>query len=168
VLGADNRFSIPNVPPGRYRFELTGPNNVVRPRVSRQDVNGVDTADAGLEVKGGETIDVDVELVTSEAQVGGRTRDRNGQPATLGYVVLFARDSRAWTPPSRRIFGVRPDQNGRYVFPDVPAGDYLIAMLGDVDAGEWFNPDLLARVAPAASPVSVGRGDKLEIDLETR
>ncbi|HKE85728.1 MAG TPA: carboxypeptidase-like regulatory domain-containing protein, partial [Vicinamibacterales bacterium] len=51
AIGADNRFSIGNVPPGRYRLELTGPNSVVKPRVASQVVAGKETADAGLEVK---------------------------------------------------------------------------------------------------------------------
>jgi hypothetical protein len=168
AIAADNSFSIPNVPPGRYRFELTGPNNIVKPRTASQRVQGIETVDSGLVVKGGETIDVDVELVTSEATVGGRLRDRRGQPVTSPYVVLFAKDAGSWTPPSRRIFGVRPDQNGRYLFPDVPAGDYLVTTLAGVEAGEWFDPAVLAKLAAAASSVTVRRGDKLEIDLETR
>ena len=83
-------------------------------------------------------------------------------------MVLFARNPGSWTPPSRRIFGVRPDQNGRYLFPDVPAGDYLVTTLAGVEAGEWFDPAVLAKLAAAASSVTVRRGDKLEIDLETR
>ncbi len=168
VIGADNRFSIPNIPPGRYRFEITGPANVTKPRVATQNVNGVATGDVDLDVKSGETINVDLEVISSEAQVAGRLRDRAGQPATELYMVLFARDPQAWTPPSRRVFGVRPDQNGRYVFPDVPAGDYLMAGLSGIDAGDWFDPAMLAKLAANASPVTVRRGDLLEIDLETR
>ena len=168
TIGPDGRFSIPNVPPGRYRFEVTGPNTIVKPRPASQRVQGIETVDAGLAVKGGEAIDVDVEFVTSEATVAGRLRDRSGQPVTSPYVVLFSKEPAAWTPPSRRIFGVRPDQNGRYLFPDVPAGDYLVTTLAGVEAGEWFDPSVLAKLAPAASPVTIRRGDKLEIDLETR
>jgi hypothetical protein len=168
AIDTENRFSFSSVPPGRYRLELTGPNTVAKPRVVSQRVGGVETVEAGLEIKGGEQLQVDVELMPSEAQVAGRTRDRAGQPATRPYVVLFAKEPQAWTPPSRRIFGVRPDQNGRYLFPDVPAGDYLVTTVASVEAGEWFNPSVLTKLAPAASPVSVRRGDKLEIDLETR
>jgi len=168
AVAADNRFSIPNIPPGRYRFEITGPNNVAKPRVATQGVNGVVTGDVDIEVKSGETVNVDLELIVSEAQVSGRLRNGAGQAATELYVVLFPKDPKAWTPPSRRVFGLRPDQTGRYVFPDVPAGDYLIAGLAGVDAGDWFDPAVLARLAGNASPVTVRRGDNLEIDLETR
>jgi hypothetical protein len=168
TIGPDNRFSIPNVPPGRYRFELTGPNTVVKPRTASQRVQGIETVDAGLVVKGGETLDVDVEFVTSEATVAGRLRNVSGQSVTSPYVVLFAKDAGSWAPPSRRIFGVRPDQNGSYLFPDVPAGDYLVTTLAGIEAGEWFDPAVLAKLVPAASPVTVRRGDQLEIDLETR
>jgi len=40
--------------------------------------------------------------------------------------------------------------------------------LAGVEAGEWFDPAVLAKLAAAASSVTVRRGDKLEIDLETR
>jgi protocatechuate 3,4-dioxygenase beta subunit len=168
AIAADNSFSIANVPPGRYRFELTGPATVVKPRVASQLVKGVDTSDAGLQVRGGEAIQVDVELTASEASVGGLVRDRAAQAVTRATVVLFARDPQLWTPPSRRIFGVRPDQAGRYVFSDVPAGEYLIAAIDGTQDGEWFDPQLLARLAPGATPVTVRRGDALEIGLETR
>jgi hypothetical protein len=168
AIDAENRFTFPSVPPGRYRLELTGPNTVAKPRVASQTVGGVETVDAGFEIRGGEQLQVDVELTPSEAQVAGRVRDRAGQPATRPYVVLFAKEPPAWTPPSRRIFGLKPDQNGRYLFPDVPAGDYLITTLTDVESGGWFDPALLARLVSSASPVTVRRGDKLEIDLETR
>jgi hypothetical protein len=133
-----------------------------------QSINGAATGDGDLDVKSGETIDVNLELITSEAQVSGRLRTRAGQPATELYVVLFPRDPQARTPPLRRVFGLRPDQNGRYAFPDVPAGDYLITGVSGIDAGDWFDPELLARLAATAAPVTVRRGDALEIDLETR
>jgi protocatechuate 3,4-dioxygenase beta subunit len=168
VIAADNRFSIPNIPPGRYRFEITGPNNLAKPRVATQAVNGVVTGDVDVEVKSGETLNVDLELIASEAQVSGRLRTAAGQAATELYVVLFPKDPKTWTPPSRRVFALRPDQTGRYVFPDVPAGEYLIAGLAGVEAGDWFDPAVLARLAGNAAPVTVSRGDALEIELETR
>lgn len=168
AIGGDNRFSFPNVPPGRYRLELTGPANVVRPRVAAQMVNGVDTIETGLELKGGEQIDVAVDVTASEARLSGRVLDRAGRPLVQPHVVLFPAEPGARTPPSRRIFAVRPDQNGRYALPDVPAGDYLITAVADIEPGDWFNPDVLERLAPAAAPVRIRRGDQLEIDLETR
>jgi len=44
----------------------------------------------------------------------------------------------------------------------------LIARLAGVDAGDWFDPSVLAKSAPAASPITIRRGDQLEIELETR
>ena len=168
AIDADGRFSFPNVPPGRYRLELTAPANVARPRVATQIVNGVDTIDAGLEIKGGEQIDVAVELTSSEARLTGRVLDQAGRALVQQHVVLFPAEPGARMPPSRRIFAVRPDQTGRYSLPDIPAGDYLITAIADIDPGDWFNPDVLARLAPTAAPVSIRRGDTLEIDLETR
>jgi hypothetical protein len=40
--------------------------------------------------------------------------------------------------------------------------------VADIEPGEWFNPAVLARLAPGAAPVSVRRGDALEIIVETR
>jgi protocatechuate 3,4-dioxygenase beta subunit len=168
AIDADSRFSFPNVPPGRYRLELTAPATVVRPRVAAQIVNGVDTIETGLELKGGEQIDVAAEVTVSEARLAGRVLDRAGRPLVQHQVVLFPAEPGSRTPPSRRIFAVRPDQNGRYSLPDVPSGDYLITATADIEPGDWFNPDTLARLAPTAAPVRIRRGDTLEIDLETR
>ena len=141
---------------------------MVRPRIAAQIVNGVDTIETGLVLKGGEQIDVGVEVTASEAKLSGRVLDRTGRPLVQQHVVLFPAQPAARTPPSRRIFAVRPDQNGRYSVPDVPAGDYLITAVADIEPGDWFNPDVLARLAPTAAPVRIRRGDQLEIDLETR
>ena len=168
AIDADSRFSFPNVPPGRYRLELTAPANVVRPRVAAQIVNGIDTIETGLELKGGEQIEVAAEVTASEARLWGRVFDLVGRPLVQQHVVLFPAEPGARTPPSRRIFSVRPDQNGRYSLPDVPAGDYLITAVADIEPADWFNPDVLARLAPTAAPVRIRRGDTLEIDLETR
>jgi hypothetical protein len=168
AIDADSRFSFPNVPPGRYRLELSAPANVVRPRVAAQIVNGIDTIETGLELEGGEQIEVAAEVTASEARLSGRVLDLAGRPLVQQHVVLFPAEPSARTPPSRRIFSVRPDQNGRYLLPDVPAGDYLITAIADIEPGDWFNPDVLARLVPTAAPVRIRRGDTLEIDLETR
>jgi hypothetical protein len=105
---------------------------------------------------------------SSTTPVMSRSTNSSRAPVMQTSVVLFASDAQLRTPPSRRIFGIRPDQNGRYAFPDVPAGDYLITAVADIEQGEWFNPAVLARLAPGAAPVSVRRGDALEIILETR
>ena len=90
AVDAENRFTIGNVPPGRYRLELTGPVTVVKPRVASQVIAGRETIEAGFEVKGGEQIEVDAAVTVSEAQVSGTVRDRAGQPSTGPFVVLFA------------------------------------------------------------------------------
>jgi hypothetical protein len=164
-IAADNRFSFPDVPRGRYRLELTAPANVVKPRIASQIVAGQETIDTGLQIAGGEQLDIDVRVTMTEARVAGAVRDRAGRPITRGYVVLFAREPAAWTPPSRRVFGVRPDQNGRYAFPDVPPGDYLLTTLSDIEPGEWFNPELLGRLVATAARLTIRADDALEFDI---
>jgi hypothetical protein len=43
----------------------------------------------------------------------------------------------------------RPGTDGRISFADLPAGDYLLAALTDVEPNEWQKPDVLAELAPA-------------------
>ena len=71
------------------------------------------------------------------------------------------KDKRFWVPRSRRTRQVRPDVSGRFIARDLPAGDYLIAAVTDVEDGQWNDPAFLAALAASSPiPIALVEGDK--------
>jgi hypothetical protein len=62
----------------------------------------------------------------------------------------------------------RPGTNGRFSFADLPAGDYLLAALTDVEPNEWQKRDVLAELAPAGVKVTLGEGERKHQDLQVK
>jgi hypothetical protein len=95
-------------------------------------------------------------------------RAADGTPFTDGFVVVFARHKSAWFHGSRRVAGVRPTADGRYVVKNLPTGEYLVAFGEELEANEWFDPDVLGALAPTASPVSLRDLEIRRHDLELK
>jgi hypothetical protein len=99
------------------------------------------------------------------SELTGLVQDASGQPATDYSIIVFAADRAFWTAQSRRIKSARPDQEGKYTLRNLPAGDYLLVAVIDVEQDEWFDPSYLQRVAPAAIRVAISDGEKKVQDL---
>ena len=54
-----------------------------------------------------------------------------------------------WMPGSKRIRVTRPGTAGQFNIGGLPAGDYLLVALADVEPGEWNDPALLETLAPS-------------------
>jgi hypothetical protein len=86
-------------------------------------------------------------------------------PASDYFVVVFSKDLSYWKPGSRRIAMARPTSTGAFSVRNLPAGDYLIAALTDVEDGEWFDPTFLAQLVPAAKALTIRAGEVTKTDL---
>jgi hypothetical protein len=87
-------------------------------------------------------------------EVSGVLRDNADRPATAGWVILFPADKSQWTGTGRRIQGVRPGTEGRFVFRSVPPGSYLL-IAADAESGQWLDPSFLEKLAPRATRITV-------------
>jgi hypothetical protein len=47
----------------------------------------------------------------------------------------------------------------------LPAGNYLIAAVDDVQDGQWYDPDFLAELKPRAQRLSLAEAESKRIDL---
>ncbi len=150
----DGRFVISKVSPGSYRLALPG-----RPPAGwilrSAMVNGVDASDIPIDIKSGQNIDgVVVTLTDRPAEISGLLQTATGAPAPDYVLIVFSSDPRFWVPRTRRTQQVRPDLNGRFIARDLPAGDYLIAAVTDVEDGQWNDRQFLAALA-ASSPIAI-------------
>jgi protocatechuate 3,4-dioxygenase beta subunit len=163
---ANGAFTINGVTPGRYRLFASQPSP--RPdttwQIKYSMLAGRDTLDTPIELREG-TDSAVITFTDRVTELAGIVQDGAGQPAPEYHVVVFSADKSQWGPQSRRIRSVRPGADGRYVFANMPPGDYLLTAVTDIEPGEWFDPALLEQLARAAIKVSIAEGEKKSQDL---
>ena len=133
---AAGAFTVVGVIPGQFRVNATvttgaapgGPAWTVKSVVA----DGRDVTDLPLTIVPGAAPTVTVTFTDQSAELAGALTLSDGKPATDYFVVLLPADRSYWTALSRRIASTRPDGTGRYVFRNLPAGSYRIAVTTDL------------------------------------
>jgi len=164
-VGDDLSFEL-SAPAGRTRLGLNNapPGWIIR----AVRVNAVDVADDGLDVKAGENISgVDVELTNRTATISGVVTDARGDAAKDCTIVVFAADSRRWTPGSRYLRTARADKDGRFRIGGVVAAEYGIVAVERLESpGQWTDPEFLRRISANASALTIIEGETKTVDLK--
>lgn len=172
VVDKTGAFTVKGATPGRYRVVLSIPPSI--PNASKwalksSIVDGRDTLDVPLEIRPQQHVDDVVVTVTDRpSELTGMLQDASGNPITDYFIVVFSQDRAFWTPQSRRIQGVRPAQDGKYTLRNLPAGEYIVVAVGDVEPGEWFDPAFLQRVAPSGMRLTIGEDERKRQDLQIK
>jgi len=164
-LTADGTFRVSDIPPGPLRF-FAALQGVRRPIGSwwlkSLTIHGRDALDSPLDIR--ESVDDAVITFTDRAnELTGRVNAAVGDSGP--YVVVFSVDRSRWFHQSRGVDGVRPGQDGRYSVRNLPAGDYYIALVSDIDNMEWFDPILLDGIAQRAARVTVAADGVTTFDV---
>ena len=163
AVDRDGRFTVTGVTPGRYRLSAALPA-AGRSRgwmLLSSMVNGVDTLDIPLVVSSGANVMGGLLTLTDRAaQITGALQDSTGRTPSEYTIVVFPADPALWLPRARRIQASRPSADGAFTFAALPPGEYLVAALEDVEAGEWFDPAFLQRVSQAAIRISLSAGER--------
>jgi hypothetical protein len=166
-VGSDGRFTIAGVTPGRYTLSASFPGSG-RPGgwlLKSVLAGGQDSLDAPFTVQANQhVLDAVITFTDRLAQIAGTLQGAAGGAADY-TVILFPVDQSRWVPQSRRIQGVRPSADGAFTFRNLPAGEYVMTAVGDVEPGEWFDPAFLQRIAPAGIRVVVSDGEQKVQDL---
>jgi len=160
-MSPDGRFVFSAVAPGTYTLAINGrppAGWVLRSSI----VNGADGSDVAFDIKPGQNVEgVVITLTDRPAEISGVLQSTAGEPAPDYVLIVFSADKRFWVPRSRRTRQVRPDLDGRFIARDMPAGDYLIAAVTDVEDGQWNDPAFLAALAASSPiPITLVEGDK--------
>ena len=163
----DGRFVISGVTPGRYRLSASFPGSG-RPGgwlLKSIMAGGQDSLDAPFTLQPDQhVLDATITFADQLAQITGTLR--HGVSGAVDYtIVLFPADQSRWVAPSRRIQAVRAGADGAFTFRGLPAGEYLMTAVDDVEPGEWFDPAFLQRLTQAGTRVVVSDGEQKVQDL---
>jgi hypothetical protein len=131
-------------------------------------LNGQDITDTGASFRAGETVaGLEVVLTNRLTQITGTVTSGNGDPVKDYTVVVFSDDATLWAvPQSRHVTGVRPDQEGRFQVPNLPAGGYYAVAVEYIEQGTWGDPDVLNRLKASATSFSLRDGEQKTLNLE--
>ena len=94
------------------------------------------------------------------SETAGTIQDSAGQAAPEYFIVAFPSDRALWAWNSRRIQQARPGRDGRFSFRNLPAGEYLIGAVTDVEQNEWFEPAFLEQLLNASVKVTLAEGER--------
>jgi hypothetical protein len=130
-------------------------------------VNGREVTDEGLDVGVQGASGVEIEMTNQLQEVSGLVTDGTGKPVTDYVVLLFAQDRSRWSAAyNRYTAAARPGGDGRFKVSTLPPGSYYAIAIDRTDAVEGQDPELLDRLVPQASTISLAPGDSRTLDLK--
>jgi hypothetical protein len=160
---ADGTFDITGVLPGSYL--VTTPFSDTTWWLRSAMVGGQDVLDSALDIGAASVRDVVLTLTDQRTEISGTLQSTANVPAPDYFVVVFSADKTFWRPLSRRVQFTRPRTDGRYSFRDLPAGEYLVAALTDLEPTDLADEAFLGRLIPAALTIRLSEGERKSQDL---
>jgi hypothetical protein len=178
----DRTFTIGGLLPGRYRLTALPPG-VINPFalaaggstapspdgwVFKSAVShGRDLADGAFELQSGDDIsDVVITFSKAVTEISGHLIDGTGRP-TAGYpIVVFSTRPADWVGGSRRVISAKPSSDGAYTIRGLPAGEYYLCALADLDVNDLYDASFLEQLATASFKLTLAEGEKKIQDLK--
>jgi len=162
---SDGTFTLPGVPPGHYVLSATTPlDGASGWWLASAAAGGIDIGDTPFEL----TADLPDALVTfadRHTELSGTLQVAGGGRVADYAVVVFPVSPMLRTPPARGVRLVRPATDGRYVVPDLPAGEYFVAPIDAPRGDGWQDPGVLDGIAAAATRITVPEHGRATADL---
>jgi hypothetical protein len=170
-VDASGKFTISGVTPGRYLVSAfvpapTGAGPGMAWTLQSAMFKGRDALDFALDITPSDEVSGGVLTFTDGSQqISGTLQDQSGRPAPDYTIIVFAADKRYWVPQARRIRTTRPGTDGKFTVTNLPVGDYRLAAVVDIAAGDANDPAFLEQLMQASVAISLAEGDRKVQDL---
>lgn len=129
-------------------------------------VNGRDLLDFPIDIGPNQSLaNVLLTYATRTQELSGTIQDTSGGPTSDFTIIVFPSDKQYWLPQARRIAATRPGTDGRFTFRGLPAGDYRLTAVTDVEPGEWYDPAFLSQIGAASIPITLSEGEQKVQDI---
>ena len=162
---ADGGFDVVGLQPGAFTMTstLTDSGWWLRSAV----IGGRDILDAPLDVDASTDLSGAVVTFTDRhSEVSGVLQSASAEGGSGHAVVVVTTDRSYWRSGSRRIKFARPSTDGRFVFRDLPAGEYVLAVVTDLDAEDLADAAFLDSLISAGVKLTLGEGETKTQDLK--
>jgi len=158
TAGPDGAFALTGVVPDAYDIAV---GSIPRGWSLRAiTVAGVDVLDSPWMIPAESPGELLIMLSDRPSSLSGSLQTPASRAPSSYSVVIFAADRTLWRSSSRRVLMTRADSAGHYEIPDLPAGDYLIAVPDDLDPDELGDVSFLEKLAPAALKITIAEGEQ--------
>ena len=129
-------------------------------------MNGNDLLDAPLDIGDADLTNVVITMSNKHTELSGVLLNADGRPAPELTVVAMPEDRALWKS-IRRVQRARPASNGRFAFPDLPPGNYLLVAVTEIPGDKLRAEEFLASIVPAGIKVTLAEGERKTQDLRT-
>jgi hypothetical protein len=157
TAGADGQFTFKGVAPGRYHLTAYLPSPRPTWTVRSSTLGAQDALDAFADVRQALT---DAAIVFTD-----QLAELNGHATPDTTVILFTTNQSQWSQQPRRLLTARVASDGSFVFRTVPPGEYHVALVDEIQPGQWNDPAYLQTLVPSATKISITEGEKKTVDL---
>lgn len=128
-------------------------------------LDGRDVTDTVLDFETFQGKPVEVVVTQIATEIRGSVADASGRAVTNYVAVAFPEDPQRWTPLTRTIASVRPDQEGRFSIRGLPPGRYVVAAVDYLPSGRERDLKVLGRLRTAATPVALTEGASQNVSV---
>lgn len=166
IVRADGTFELGGILPGTYRLSATAP--MAKGWWARSAiVDGRDLLDVPLVIERDLT-NVAVTFSDRESELFGQLTGAGGAPAYETALVVFPADPALWRKGARRVQTATAASDGRFSIRGLPGGEYLLALLPDVERHQLHDRAFLDQLARASVKITLGEGEKKRQDFQLR
>jgi hypothetical protein len=151
-------FALRGIMKGSHQLVLDG---LQPPWVLKSVVHhGTDITDLQIDVSEKEQFrDVRITITDAGSEVSGIVRNARDAPVANTAVLVFPRIPLYWIRTNRRMRIVYTDQDGRFIVPGLPAGEYLAVASTSVNESDLGRRDRLKTLADIGIPFRLETDD---------
>jgi hypothetical protein len=167
IADASGAFSVTGLIPERVRISAGLRGEAGRQWMLQSVTAGdQDITDVPFAIAVGQVPSITVTLTDQVSELSGTLTDAAEKPATDYFVIVASADRKYWVPMSRRIRSARPETSGRYIFRELPPGEYRIAVTTDLVQRDLDDVNALVQMMDQSAPLTVNVGEKKIFDIK--